>query len=119
MRRFVPDHSLAGIHVFFPDPWPKKRHHKRRLISFPFTALLARKLALPGPSAPAGYVYVVTDWEDYAGWIMKGLSETPGLKNAYNGFAEKQAWRPETKFEHKGREKNHGVWELYFEACGL
>ncbi|MDR0452792.1 MAG: tRNA (guanosine(46)-N7)-methyltransferase TrmB, partial [Treponema sp.] len=70
-------------------------------------------------SAPAGYVYVVTDWEDYAGWIMKALSETPGLKNPYSGFAEKQAWRPETKFEIKGREKNHGVWELYFEACGL
>ncbi|MDR1352359.1 MAG: tRNA (guanosine(46)-N7)-methyltransferase TrmB [Treponema sp.] len=119
MRGFVPDRSLAGIHVFFPDPWPKKRHHKRRLISFPFTALLARKLALPGPSAPAGYVYAVTDWEDYAGWILNELSETPGLKNPYNGFAEKQAWRPETKFERKGRENGRGVWELYFEACGL
>jgi tRNA (guanine-N7-)-methyltransferase len=115
MRLLVPDHALAGIHIFFPDPWPKKRHHKRRLITFPFTALLARKLALPVPSSQAAYVYVVTDWEDYADWIMRELSETPGLKNAYDGFADKQDWRPETKFERKGVEKNHKVWELYFE----
>jgi tRNA (guanine-N7-)-methyltransferase len=123
MRVLVPDRSLAGIHVFFPDPWPKKRHHKRRLITFPFTALLARKLALSetslrnSPSVPAGYVYAVTDWEDYAHWMLRELSGTAGLKNVYDGFAEKQDWRPETKFERKGREKNHKVWELLFEAC--
>jgi tRNA (guanine-N7-)-methyltransferase len=117
MRDFIPDRSLAGIHIFFPDPWPKKRHHKRRLITFPFTALLARKLALPGPSVPAGYVYAVTDWEDYAHWMLRELSGTAGLENAYDGFAERQEWRPETKFERKGREKNHRVWELFFEAC--
>ncbi|MDR0710082.1 MAG: tRNA (guanosine(46)-N7)-methyltransferase TrmB [Spirochaetaceae bacterium] len=123
MRVLVPDRSLAGIHIFFPDPWPKKRHHKRRLITFPFTALLARKLALSetsfrgAPSVPAGYVYAVTDWEDYAYWILRELSGTAGLKNAYDGFAERQDWRPETKFERKGKEKKHKVWELFFEAC--
>jgi tRNA (guanine-N7-)-methyltransferase len=116
MRVLVPDRSLAGIHIFFPDPWPKKRHHKRRLIAFPFTALLARKLVLPGPSVPAGYLYAVTDWEDYAHWILRELSGTAGLENPCNGFAERQSWRPETKFERKGREKNHQVWELFFEA---
>jgi tRNA (guanine-N7-)-methyltransferase len=117
MRVLVPDRSLAGIHIFFPDPWPKKRHHKRRLITFPFTALLARKLALSAPPVRAGYVYAVTDWEDYARWILEELSRTPGLKNTCDGFAERQIWRPETKFERKGREKNHRVWELFFEAC--
>jgi tRNA (guanine-N7-)-methyltransferase len=117
MRVLVPDRSLAGIHIFFPDPWPKKRHHKRRLITFPFTALLARKLALCEPSVPAAYVYAVTDWEDYAHWMLQELSGTAGLENAYDGFAERQDWRPETKFERKGREKNHRVWELFFEAC--
>ena len=122
MRVLVPDRSLAGIHVFFPDPWPKTRHHKRRLITFPFTALLAQKLALSepsfrgAPSVPAGYLYAVTDWEDYAHWMLRELSETPGLENPYKGFAERQSWRPETKFECKGREKNHQVWELFFEA---
>jgi tRNA (guanine-N7-)-methyltransferase len=116
MRLMIPDRALAGIHVFFPDPWPKKRHHKRRLITFPFTALLARKLAPPGFSCQAAYIYAVTDWEDYALWMLRELSKAPGIENAYNGFAEKQAWRPKTKFERKGMEKNHGVWELYFES---
>jgi tRNA (guanine-N7-)-methyltransferase len=118
LRTAVPDCCLAGIHIFFPDPWPKKRHHKRRLITFPFTALLAQKLLPPRPPLPGGYVYMVTDWEDYAEWALRELSGTPGLKNAYGGFAEAQSWRPETKFERKGRDKNHGVWELYFEVNG-
>jgi tRNA (guanine-N7-)-methyltransferase len=114
LRSLVPDNSLAGIHVFFPDPWPKKRHHKRRLITLPFTSLLAQKLRLPAPPLPGGYVYMVTDWEDYAAWALRELSQTPELQNAYSGYAEPQSWRPETTFERKGKEKNHGLWEMYF-----
>jgi tRNA (guanine-N7-)-methyltransferase len=117
MRLLVPDGALAGIHVFFPDPWPKKRHHKRRLVTFPFTALLAQKLAPEGAGGEAAYIYAVTDWEDYAHWMLREFSMTPGIENTYGGFAGKQAWRPETKFERKGLEKDHKVWELYFEAA--
>jgi tRNA (guanine-N7-)-methyltransferase len=130
-QRLIPDRSLAGVHLFFPDPWPKKRHHKRRLVTRPFTDLLARKLRLSDGAAPdgAGYLYLVTDWEDYAYQAREELSRTPGLGNPYArtpgadapgrdgaGFAPPQSWRPETKFERKGKAQNHGVWELYFEA---
>jgi tRNA (guanine-N7-)-methyltransferase len=117
MEKLVPDRSLAALHVFFPDPWPKKRHHKRRLITRPFTDLLARKLAA------GGYLYMVTDWADYAGWALEELSSTPGLRNAYgdahgdayDGFAPSRSWRPQTAFERKGLAKNHEVRELFFE----
>ena len=104
----VKNNSASGFHIFFPDPWPKKRHHKRRLISRPFTDLLASKL-LPG-----GYIYMASDWPDYAEWALGELSATPGLSNRYNEYAEGQSWRPETKFEQKGFLKNHEVWELFF-----
>jgi tRNA (guanine-N7-)-methyltransferase len=113
MEKLVPDRSLAALHIFFPDPWPKKRHHKRRLITRPFTDLLARKLAA------GGYLYMVTDWADYAGWALEELSSTPGLRNAHGaacgGFAPSRSWRPQTAFERKGLAKNHEVWELFFE----
>ncbi|MDR1177916.1 MAG: tRNA (guanosine(46)-N7)-methyltransferase TrmB [Spirochaetaceae bacterium] len=98
-----------SFHIFFPDPWPKKRHHKRRLVREPFTSLLAQKLK------KGGYLYMVTDWEDYGHWALAALDATEGLENRYEGFAPAQTWRPETKFERKGIEKNHGVWELMFE----
>ncbi|QQO08208.1 tRNA (guanosine(46)-N7)-methyltransferase TrmB [Breznakiella homolactica] len=104
----IEDGSVTGFHVFFPDPWPKKRHHKRRLIKRPFTELLGKKLS------PGGYVYMVTDWEDYARWALTELEATPNLENSYEGFAPHQEWRPETKFERKGIDKNHAVWELMF-----
>jgi tRNA (guanine-N7-)-methyltransferase len=109
MEKSVPDGSLAALHVFFPDPWPKKRHHKRRLITRPFTDLLAQKLAA------GGYLYMVTDWADYAEWALEELSATPGLSNACGGFSPSLSWRPRTKFEQKGLAKNHEVRELYFE----
>jgi tRNA (guanine-N7-)-methyltransferase len=105
----IPRDSINGIHIFFPDPWPKKRHHKRRLVKRPFTNMLSASLK------PEGYLYMVTDWEEYGDWALYELSNTPGLKNAYTGFAPKQEWRPETKFEKKGIAKNHCVKELYFE----
>ncbi|MCL2609511.1 MAG: tRNA (guanosine(46)-N7)-methyltransferase TrmB [Treponema sp.] len=103
--------SLSGIHVFFPDPWPKKRHHKRRLIQRPFTDALASRLK------PGGYLYMVTDWEDYAEWALPELAGTAGLVNEYEGFAPPQSWRPGTGFEKKGLAKKHTVRELYFRAA--
>jgi tRNA (guanine-N7-)-methyltransferase len=108
LEKMIPPSSLSAFHIFFPDPWPKKRHHKRRLITRPFTGLLAEKLC------PGGYVYMVTDWADYGDWALAELSATAGLKNHYAGFAEHQSWRPETKFERKGLDKQHEVRELFF-----
>jgi tRNA (guanine-N7-)-methyltransferase len=108
----IPPRSLAAIHLFFPDPWPKKRHHKRRLIKRPFTETLAQKL-LPG-----GYLYMVTDWEDYALQALAELGATSGLSNTGEGFAPPQTWRPRTKFETKGLANNHTVRELLFIATG-
>jgi tRNA (guanine-N7-)-methyltransferase len=108
LETMIPPDSVEGFHVFFPDPWPKKRHHKRRLITRPFTDILAEKLR------PGGYVYMVTDWENYADWALAELSATPGLVNPRHGFAPPQDWRPKTKFEEKGLAKDHRVRELFF-----
>jgi tRNA (guanine-N7-)-methyltransferase len=107
-EKMIPPRSLEGIHLFFPDPWPKKRHHKRRLIKRPFTAVLAAGLK------PGGYLYMVTDWEDYAAWALAELGATDGLVNVCDGFAPPQNWRPRTAFEKKGLAKNHQVKELFF-----
>jgi tRNA (guanine-N7-)-methyltransferase len=129
LERMTGDGSLAAFHIFFPDPWPKKRHHKRRLLARPFTDLLAGKLG------EGGYVYMVTDWEDYARRAMAELSATPLLVNPYagaydagcagdlaedfpgglaEGFAPRQPWRPQTSFEAKGIAKQRRVWDLVF-----
>jgi tRNA (guanine-N7-)-methyltransferase len=108
LKKMIPPGSLGAFHIFFPDPWPKKRHHKRRLIRRPFTEALAEKLS------PGGYVYMVTDWADYGDWALAELSATEGLRNVYGGFAPAQEWRPRTRFEEKGREKELEVRELYF-----
>jgi len=109
LNKRIKDNSVSAFHIFFPDPWPKKRHHKRRLITRPFTDLLAAKLV------NGAYIYMASDWADYGDWALGELSSTPGLLNKYNAFAERQPWRPETEFERKGREKNHEIKELYFE----
>lgn len=110
LETMIPDGSVQGFHVFFPDPWPKKRHHKRRLMTRPFTGLLGRKLC------PGGYLYMVTDWADYGDWALEELSATPSLVNPYRGFAPPQLWRPKTAFERKGLAKAHEVYEIMFEA---
>jgi len=92
MRDMIPADSLAAIHVFFPDPWPKLRHHKRRLIQPDFAALAASRLA------PGGVLHVATDWEDYAHHVLAVLAGTAALRNTAAGFAERPAARPETKF---------------------
>lgn len=105
--------SLAGIHIFFPDPWHKKRHNKRRLIQAPLAAKLATRLV------PGGYLHCATDWQPYAEQILDVLRAEPLLKNTAGnhdgGFAPKPDYRPLTKFENRGLKLGHGVWDLVFE----
>ncbi len=108
LRSMLPDSSIDGFHIFFPDPWPKKRHHKRRLIQPPFVELLADKLK------PNGYAYTVTDWDDYAEQILRVFSGCRRLENSYEGYAQPQSWRPQTKFERKGLSVDHQIHEIYF-----
>lgn len=109
LTHMLADGTLAGIHIYFPDPWPKKRHHKRRLIQSELVALLVRKLA------PGGYLHCATDWEDYALQMLEVLNAETGLKNTADGFAPRPQWRPVTKFEQRGLKLGHGVWDLLFE----
>lgn len=102
------DNSVNGFHVFFPDPWQKKRHHKRRLVRRPHTDLLAQKLA------SGGYLYMVTDWLPYAQSALEELTATKTLTNRYESFAPRQDWRPETKFERRGINEERAISELYF-----
>ncbi len=100
--------SLAGIHVFFPDPWHKARHQKRRLIQPPFVSLLATRLA------PGGYLHCATDWQDYAEQMLQVLSDEPALQNTADAYAPRPDYRPVTKFENRGVKLGHGVWDLVF-----
>lgn len=108
LTHMIGDDSLSGIHIYFPDPWPKKRHHKRRLIQPELVGLLARKLV------PGGYLHCATDWEDYAVQMLEVLSDEPMLKNASDGFSPRPEWRPVTKFEQRGLKLGHGVWDVLF-----
>jgi tRNA (guanine-N7-)-methyltransferase len=110
VRDQIPLASLAGIHIFFPDPWPKTRHHKRRLIQPTFVAMLSARLR------PGGYLHCATDWEDYAQQMLAVLGAEPSLRNAAEGFSPRSAYRPETKFERRGLRLGHGVWDLIFTA---
>lgn len=109
LEYMIGDNSLNGFHIFFPDPWPKKKHHKRRLLQRPRTDLIARKLA------PGGYLYFVTDWLEYAEFALEELNNTKNLKNKYDGYAEPQPWRSQTKFERKGLNADRVITEIYFE----
>ena len=104
----IPQATLAAIHVFFPDPWPKKRHHKRRLLQPGFVHELALRLQ------PGGYLHVATDWEDYASLILSTLASETLLENTVRDYAERPAWRPVTKFERRGQGLGHGVWDIVF-----
>ena len=108
LRDMIPDASLVGVHIFFPDPWHKKRHHKRRLIKPELIALIAGKLA------SNGYLHCATDWEDYAIQILDVLSGEPTLTNTAEGYALRPAYRPLTKFEQRGIRLGHGVWDIVF-----
>ncbi|QEI08251.1 tRNA (guanosine(46)-N7)-methyltransferase TrmB [Pigmentiphaga aceris] len=108
VRDMIAPNSLAGVHVYFPDPWQKKRHHKRRLIQPAFVALLASRIA------PGGYLHCATDWEDYGVQMLEVLSGEPSLENTADGYAPRPEWRPQTKFETRGMRLGHGVWDLFF-----
>ena len=112
VRDMIGADSLAGVHVFFPDPWPKARHHKRRLIAPAFVALLASRIA------PGGYLHCATDWENYAQRMLEVLSAEPLLANLHDGYAPAPAnplaARPTTKFHARGERLGHGVWDLVF-----
>jgi tRNA (guanine-N7-)-methyltransferase len=108
LERMIVPESLAGAHLFFPDPWPKKRHHKRRLIQPPFVHLLATRLAT------GACVHVATDWQDYAQQILEVLSAEPLLANTADGYAPRPDYRPLTKFEARGLKLGHGVWDVIF-----
>jgi tRNA (guanine-N7-)-methyltransferase len=103
--------SLDGVHIFFPDPWHKSRHHKRRLIQGPFVQRLAQHIK------PGGYLHLATDWQPYAEQMLQVLSAEPLLHNTAtdaSGYAEKPIYRPLTKFENRGLKLGHGVWDLVF-----
>lgn len=106
----VADNSLAGVQIFFPDPWHKKRHHKRRLIQAEFIRLLASKIK------PGGFIHCATDWHDYAEHILAVLTNEPSIVNqsAAGNYVPRPASRPLTKFEQRGERLGHGVWDLVF-----
>ena len=106
----VPNNSVSGFHIFFPDPWPKKKHFKRRMIQAENTNLFTTKLLNDG------YLYFVTDWEPYGLFAKEQLDLTVGLKNKFETFAPHQEWRPETKFERKGVSAERKIYELYYLA---
>ena len=108
LEKMIAASSLAAIHIFFPDPWPKLRHHKRRLVQPAFVALATSRLA------PGGTLHCATDWHDYAEQMLEVLSAEPSLVNAANGFADRPTSRPLTKFEARGLERGHGIRDLLF-----
>jgi tRNA (guanine-N7-)-methyltransferase len=108
LNRMIAPRSLDGIHIYFPDPWPKKRHHKRRLIQPLLLSLLASRLK------PGAYLHLATDWQEYAEWMLDALRGEPLLLNTAQDYAPKPDFRPETKFERRGLNLGHGVWDLVF-----
>lgn len=108
LRHMIAPRSLGGIHVFYPDPWTKKRHHKRRLMQYPIVFLMAQKLM------PEGYLYCVTDIEEYASFAKASLDACSLLENQYEDFAPFQPWRPETRFENLAKEAGNQHFELFY-----
>lgn len=111
LRHRIAVDSLSALHLYFPDPWPKKRHHKRRIIQPDFVALIAGRLS------SGGVFHMATDWEDYALTAMNIISACPNLRNRFGDhcFAPRPRERPQTKFERRGHRLGHGVWDLLFE----
>ena len=108
MNQMLLPASLAGVHIWFPDPWHKKRHHKRRLMQPGFVAQLVTRIA------PGGYLHCATDWEDYAEQMLQVLGAEPALRNTAEAYAPRPEWRPLTKFENRGLKLGHGVWDVVF-----
>lgn len=108
LAQMIPHGALAGIHIWFPDPWHKKRHNKRRLVQPPFVRQLLPHLA------DGGYLHCATDWQPYAEQMLEVMSAEPQLLNSSSGYAPRPEWRPLTKFEQRGLKLGHGVWDLVF-----
>lgn len=108
LRHMVAAESLAGVHIYFPDPWPKKRHHKRRLIQPGFVSELVSRMS------PGAYLHIATDWEPYAHQMLEVLSNDSRLRNRFEAFSPRPPWRPRTKFEQRGIQRGHAVWDLMF-----
>jgi len=111
LKTMVADGSVAGFHIFFPDPWQKRKQQKRRLIQEPFARLLASKLQ------KGGYIYCVTDWEAYAVQMLQVFASVPSLTNPYGGYAESRPWRPRTHFEEKGLAAERPIREIWVEKA--
>lgn len=110
LKNMIYDDSISGFHIYFPDPWPKKRHHKRRIIQYEFVELLIKKLT------PDGYLHLATDWQDYAIWMLDILSANKNITNCSenNTYIARPNFRPLTKFEQRGINLGHQVWDLMF-----
>lgn len=108
LREMLPPNSLSGSYLFFPDPWHKKRHHKRRIVQPDFLELLASRLQ------PGGFFHAATDWENYAEHMLETLNASAHFENTAEGYTEKPDYRPLTKFEQRGLRLGHGVWDLVF-----
>jgi len=109
LTNMIAPESLAGVHVFFPDPWHKARHNKRRLIQPPLVELLSSRIK------KGGYLHCATDWQEYAEQMLEVLSAEASLQNTAEGYAPRPDYRPVTKFENRGLKLGHGVWDLVFE----
>ncbi len=108
LRDMIAPDLLDAVHIFFPDPWPKKRHHKRRLIQPEFVALLASRMK------PGSYLHIATDWQAYAEQILEVLKREPQFENTAQDYTPRPDYRPQTKFEHRGLKLGHGVWDVIF-----
>lgn len=108
LQTMIAPAALDGVHIFFPDPWPKKRHHKRRLIQPPLVSLLASRMK------PGAMLHACTDWEDYARQMLEVFSAETTLQNIASGYADRPDTRPQTKFERRGLALGHRVWDLIF-----
>jgi tRNA (guanine-N7-)-methyltransferase len=108
LQHMIAPGTLEGVHIFFPDPWPKKRHHKRRLFQAPFVALLASKMKR------GAVLHACTDWEDYARQMLEVFSAEAALANTATDYADRPDARPQTKFERRGLALGHRVWDLMF-----
>lgn len=106
LREAIPAGALAGLQLFFPDPWPKKRHHKRRMVQAEWLATVADRLAADG------FLHMATDWAEYAEWMLELSSAEPRLVNGHGGFAPNAGERPPTRFERRGVRKGHDVFDL-------
>lgn len=110
LRDHVADGTLARVQIYFPDPWPKARHHKRRIVQKPFTDLIWRKLR------SGGEIHCATDWAEYAEWMRDVFASDDKWQNlgGADGYAPRPDWRPQTKFERRGERLGHGVWDLRY-----